>query len=729
MKRSLLTIAAILTVSLLWGQRLIGPEEISYFQAPAEGVKFARADVYISHDEQLEQAKLEAQQEKNSAMGSKFGALGEAVANTANKGLSMVKKMEAAVREFEDEKGRFAVWSFVPSYIIADAETNDAVMVEIFVMNERNPDPLAKMPTEPDKDGFFDVPYYVNCRYKVMDPRGNVILEENLGVLQGTQKTKDYTPPEPAAMGSITVSEDENEGLSAAEKIGVNKAYNKVRQQVYARFGFGQFTAPIKLGKIKKIKAARKMTGDIIEIFENKKGLLLSKDDKEKVRKFVDIIEKDIDKTKEKNRWVAYHNLSVCYAWLEEPAKAKNYYAKYAEEISETLEKMRKWNLLLAGKLPKEERKGVFIGMKDQKKYEQYNNINSFVNFYPAGAKRYEKLFYTINRNLAQFTDYYAHNDLLCQLFEIDYPFQFLPLNAFEGEPKKMEGTLTKEGSEPVEFDIDFDRKRRIRVINVKQTMLDEEGKKQKLVTKPIRPQYCEESGDYLGISSGNLWNESVNYSMNYVYDPLEAATEGVADDITKGGGFLDGRTSNEEVRLRVDLDGNIYFKGESDYFKMNAIFKDMLVSNGLEAKRADTKSTFNTLATINENGILTNWSWDGSTTTNFAGLLSHRTQRFTADKMKREVSFAEVDKHGNPTKLNYKFHLKGELDVESSVSVKEFFANYYENNGRANGDVSTAGFDIQKDEVWECEFKYDEQGNWIEMKVGPYIAKRSFKY
>ncbi len=732
MKKLLLISVAMLlaTTMSVKSQRLKGPESISYFQAPANGVEFAHADVYLSHDEQLEQAKMETQQEKNSAMGSKFGALGDAVANTANKGLSMVKKMEAATRELTDDKGRFAVWNFVPEYIIAQPQNNNSVMVEIFVLNEKDPNPGTSMPTEPDKDGFYDVPYYVNCRYKVSDPRGNVVIEENLGVLSGTQKTKDYTPPETGGVGSITVSEEgDNDALTVAEEIGINKAYNKVRQQVYARYGFGQFDAPIKLGVVKQSKSTKKMIKDILSIFENKEGLLLSKEDKEKVQEFASLLEKDISKTNDKTRWVAYHNLSVSYAWLEEPEKAKEYYKKYAQEISETLDKMDRWNKFLAGTLPKDERKGLFIGMKDQKKYEQYNNINSFVNYYPAGAKRYEKLFYAINRDLAKFVDFYAHNDLMCQLFEIDYPFQFMPLNDFEGSPKKMEGTLSKEGNEPIEFEINFDRHRRIKEISAKQTMIAEDGSKQKLSTKPIRPQYDEETGQYSHITSGNLWNETSNFSLNDIYDPLDAKTRGEADGITKKDGFLGDKSSDESVRLQVDLDGNIYFTGESNYFKMNAIFKDMLVSNGLEAKRADTKSSFSTMANINENGVLTNWSWDGSTTTSFSGLLSHRTQQFNADKMLREVNFVDIDEHGNPTKVNYTFHLKGDLDVESSVSVNEFFANYYKNNGRAVGDVTTQGFDIQKDEVWECEFKYDEQGNWTEMKIGPYVAQRSFKY
>lgn len=740
MKKLLFLAMAVGFTMAVKAQAIKGPESITYFQAPAEGVKFAKADVYLSHDKQLEQAKLEAQQEKNSAMGAKFGGLGEAVAGAANKGLSMLKRMENAVREFQDEKGRFAVWDFVPSYIIAKAETDAAVNVEIFVLNEPNPSPGVRMPTEPDKEGYYDVPYYVNVRYKITDPRGNLVLEENLGVLEGTQKTKNYTPPPAAAPGSVVVvEEDENDALSVAEEIGVNKAYNRVRKEVFSRYGFGQFDAPIKLGKIKQIKASKKLIKPTLEVFEGKEGLLLSKDDKFEVQKFVDAIEKDIDKCDDKTRWVAYHNLSVSYAWLEKPGKAKEYYNKYTEEIKETLDKMACWNKVLAGEMKaKEMREQVgttFIGMKDQKKYREYNNVSSFVNYYPAGAKRYEKLFLTINRDLARFTDFYAHNDLLCQLFEIDYPFQFLPLNSFSGEPKGMEGQITKEGMEPVDFKVKFNRDKQIKELQAEQTMKDEDGNKHKIKTRDIKPQYNDE-GEYTFIDTDAgswqrqvSWNHNYYEGMGYIYDPLSQKTFGRAENITKDAGFMGGRTSDEAVRLRVNLDGDIFFKGTSNYFKMNAIFKDMLAANGLEYKRADTKTTFNTKANINEDGVLTQWSWDGEVETSFSGYFSSRTQEFNAEKMYREISFLEMDEFGNPKKLDYKFDMKGKLQVESKVSPKEYFSNYAKTNGAIVGEMSAESFNIKADEKWECSFKYDDQGNWIEMKVGPYTATRTFKY
>ncbi len=735
MKRQVMFVFALCFALSSVAQKIKGPEFISYFQAPSGDVEYAKADVYVHHDKELEAAKLEAQKEKNAAIGAKFGKLGEQVAGAVNEGLDNMAKLQAAIDEFKDEEGRFAVWDFVPNYIIAEAKSHQAVKVEIFVLNEQNPNSLeSNMPTKADKDGYYDVPYYVNCRYKVSDPGGKVILGDNLGVLKGTQKTKSYTPP-PEAKPGLSVTVEESDELTATERIGVNRAYNKVRQELYARYGFGQFNSPIKLGKIKEIKESKKMLDDILAVFENKTGLLLSEGDKAKVREFVDIIEKDLDKTSDKTRWVAYHNLSVCYAWLEDAEKASAYYKKYGEEISETLEEMRKWNLFVQGKLPKEERKGLVIGMKDQKKFAEYNNIKSFVNFYPKGANRYEVLLKTINRDLARFVDFYAHNDLLCQLFEIDYPFQFLPLTSFVGSPKRMEGQLTKEGAEPIVFDVNFDRDGKIKQFEASQVIELDDGKKEKLITRKIKPQY-DDNGKYTFIeTNAGIWQRSgidkARYysALNDEYDPIADKTFGLADNITKNAGLLSEKASNEEVQLKVDLEGNIYFTGESSYFKANAIFKDLLQANNIQPKRTDTKATFDTKASINEQGVMTFWSWDGTVHTSFSATISARTQEATADRMLRQIEFLETNDKGNPTKIKYTFEMKGKMNIESKVSMKEYFNNYFETNGQIEGSMNTDNFDFRTSAEWECEFTYDEAGNWTQMKMGPYTAARTFKY
>lgn len=714
-----------------FGQSMKGPDEISYFQAPARGVQFTGADVYLSTDQQLIDARNEAQAEKVSGIGGKFGGFGEKVAGMVNDANDNIAKANKAINAVKDDKGRFANWHFVPSYIIAAPEQQENVIVEIYVLND---DPNANsslsvmssgQPLKADKYGYYDVPYSVNCRYKITTARGELIAENNMGLITGTQKRKDYVaPPEAGGIGSVTVTDDEP---TAGEKAGINVAYNRVRQDVFSLFGFGQFATPMKLGKIKEIKAANKMMDDVLDVFVGKQGLLLNVDEKALVQQYVDIIEGELSSTSEKTRWVALHNLSLCYAWLEEPEKAAKFYEEYTAEISETLDEMRRWNLLLKGELPKSERKGLVIGMKDQKKYQNYNEIKSFVHTYPVAAKRYEKLFYTINRDLKKFVDYYAHNDILCQLFELDYPFQFFPLNDFEGSPKALEGVITREGMEPINYKIKFDSKRRIKEVTADQVSLLDDGSKEKVITRDLEPAYHDETGRYLLISTpkadGFLNSSKPATDINYTYDPLKAQTLGEASDITRK------FTSNETVQLKVDLDGVIYFTGSSRFGKANAVFKDVLSSNGIEMKRINTKTNFTTTAVINDKGVLTNWKWQGDVVTNFGAFFSSRVQRISADEMLREINFQEVDAHGNPLKVAYNFHMKGKVEIEQKLNFKQWFVESYAQGGVPSGDMSEDNFDFEANQLWDCVFTYDDEGNWTEMQVGPYTAERTFKY
>ncbi|MDA3942650.1 MAG: hypothetical protein PF694_03800 [Bacteroidetes bacterium] len=728
-KLSVLFCLISLSISLN-AQKMKGPDEISYFQAPAEGIQFTGADVYLATDQQLIDARNEAQAEKTSALGSKFGAFGDAVANTVNSASDMVAKANKAINAIKDDKGRFAAWTFIPEYIIAEPEHQQNVIVEIYVLND---DPAQgsmsvmsdNQPLKADKNGYFDVPYAVNCRYKITTPRGELIAENNMGLITGTQKRKDYVaPPAAGGIGSVTVVDDE---LTASEKAGINVAYNRVRQDVFSLYGFGQFATPMKLGKVKEAKDATKMMDDVLDVFVNKQGLLLNADEKAFVQEYVNLLENDLGATSEKTRWVALHNLSLCYAWLEEPEKAAKAYQDYTYEIRETLDEMEKWNLLLRGELPKADRKGLVIGMKDQKKFQNYNEIKSFVHTYPVAAKRYEKLFYTINRDLKKFVDYYAHNDILCQLFELDYPFQFFPLNDFDGSPKAIEGVVMREGMEPIEYKIKFDSKRRIKEVTADQVTVMEDGSKEKVITRQLEPAYHDENGRHLLISTpkadGFMNSNKPATDINYTYDPLRAQTRGEASDITRK------FASNEVVQLKVDLEGTIYFTGTSNFGKANAIFKDVLTSNGIEPKRNRTETVFETKATINEKGVLTNWKWTGEVENNFGAFFSSRVQRISAEEMVREINFRETDTHGNPLQVNYNFRMKGNVEVEEKLNLRQWFVESYAQGHAPRGDISEDNFEFEAEQLWDCAFKYDDEGNWTEMQVGPYKANRTLKY
>ena len=721
MKRLLLFNLMIIMGLGIMAQSIKGPDKISYFQAPAEGVKFAAADVYLLHDVVLEKAKIE--EAKNNPMGMGSISLGGSADEIVN-------RIANALSGEVDDAGMFDRWEFVPPYIIAKPETNKSVIVEIFFLNEEDPGPGAANMNAPnaDKNGYYNVPYYINCRYTVTTPRGDVVLDNNLGVLSGTRKSK-TPPPVPQSMGTVTVTD----GFDISEEIGINVAINTVRQDVFARFGFGQFSSPIKLGVIKEIKESKKLIEPTLEIFQNKEGLLLNNSEKAEVQKFVDIIESGIGITSEKTRWVAYHNLSVCYAWLEQPEKAKEAYIKYGEEISETLDKFRRWNLAIQGKLPKEERKGLFIGGKDRKKFNNYRDVATFVNFYPEAAIRYEKLFHVINRDLNKFVDFYAHNDLLCQLYEIDFPYQFFPLNGFEGSPKSMKSTLTKEGMEPIDIRMKFDGDRRIKELQTDQVSILENGDKEKLISRDLQPIYNDKSGRYIMISDPDkrsIWNGSSSKSeLKKIEEPLTNATRCRVNNITTKTGFFSTKESNETVQLKVDLDGNIFYEGSSIYFKANAIFKELLSSNGIEVKKTFTNTSFTTAANINEDGIMNKWSWDGVVTTDFTNEFSNKTRNINADRMLREIEFIGEDEHGNPTQVNFNFEMNGTINMEQKMNLKEWFQRSYEQGTTPTGEMTTDGFDVKYNGVWECEFTYDAEGNWTEMKMGPYSATRIFKY
>jgi hypothetical protein len=743
MKKNLLVLLSLFLVPVLgYSQSFKENEKVSYFQAPAEKIKFSSANVFMSTDKALQDAKRETSKAKVSKFGSKLGGFGTTVAGAVNKTIDKLAEMNKLIDAVKDEEGRFAVWDFVPSYIKYDlSNVKEKVNVEIFVLTESAKTEMGtaeSMPTKPDKEGYYLVPWSVNCRYQVSSARGEVIYEDNLGLVSGKTRTKRYTPPAPAKLGSISKA-PANDAISISEEIGVNEAYKRVHREVFSHFGFGQFTVAAKLGNIQEIKELKKLTKPTASLFDSKKGLLLNKNEKAKLASYIEVLEPNVSKCSDKTRWVAYHNLALCYAWMENVEKSQEYLKKYSSEIEDTFGKIAVFNKLVKGELSKEQRLAakekygsIAIGTKDIKKYSNFKDIESFVNYYPKGANAYPALLVSINRNLSQFVDFYAHNDLLCQLFEVDYPFQFLPLQDFNGLPKTMSGQIIKEGDEPVEYKVNFDSKRRVKKLEASQIGIAEDGSKDKIISRDIKPVYDEDGKySYMEVNAGifaEYYGKTSAYTkINATYDPLVGATHGAANNITKSIGFMGGKESEESVQLMVDLEGKIYFTGKSALPRVNAIFKDLLNANGFVPKRPKTTTKFETVASINEDGVFTEWNWNGTTHTHLAGSKGIGQQNINADKMIRDMKFSSVDDHGNPLKIHYDLDLAGKLSMNERLSFKGFMS--YAFLAGTAPQVSSDNFKIKTAMDWDCEFVYDAQGNWTEMKMGPYKATRTFKY
>lgn len=125
----------------------------------------------------------------------------------------------------------------------------------------------------------------------------------------------------------------------------------------------------------------------------------------------------------------------------------------------------------------------------------------------------------------------------------------------------------------------------------------------------------------------------------------------------------------------------------------------------------------------------MTSWDWQGDVTTSFGAALSGRVQRLSAKPMVRTISFAAMDDKGNPSKVDFKFNMDGKIELEEKAKGLAFVNKYIADLNGPLPTISTDTFNFNVENGWDCQFEYDDQGNWVKMKVGPYTAERTFKY
>ena len=289
----------------------------------------------------------------------------------------------------------------------------------------------------------------------------------------------------------------------------------------------------------------------------------------------------------------------------------------------------------------------------------------------------------------------------------------------------------TKEGYKPIEFEIKCDKKRRIKEMQLEQ-LIPKGDKEDKLKTRKLQPIYNKDNGEYIMLSNPNersiFNNDESKKELRSIIAPLTKKTKGEAVNIMKNAGFMGGKSADEFVQLKFDLNGKMYITGHNNYYRAPALFEEVLISNGIEVKRQSTSSEFTVESNINKQGDLTYWKWDGNVTTNFGGALNYHEKSITAEKLVREVKVVETDDNGYPKKIEYKFNMNGSFVFTKGITLKEW-GNATKQWKEAKPHVSGDKFRFSATDTWDCEYKYDSNGNWIEMKTGPYTAKRTFKY
>lgn len=652
------------------GQNMKDIEECTYFQLPAEKLAYNKVEVFVTLDQSKEREGM------SKTLG-KLGSFGEKVA----------EKTKGAMKDITEV---WDTWYLVPDYIKVEKPEGSLKCTVKYA-----PDKMARPMGEPSynatKEAYY-VPYQVDASMKVEDEQGNVVLEKKFGPLSGSVWSPEW------------VTAKDAEGMGTYEKVCVRGAMEQARRELFGPYGFGVMESNMKLAKLRKMKKSKKQLDEVISVLENKKSFVLTPDEKDVIRNYVKLAEPEIDDAKDKRKWAAYHNLAVCYAWLENEEKAKEYLEKDYKESEKSIKKVLK---------------GRSYNMGDTKVLMSYRAIEPFVTYYPKAANKYRRFLNVVNQPLTKFTSFYAHNEFLSQVFGINFHFQFFPYHGYMGEPRKAECSIEIEDGRKIEYDVKFDSDGRIKQLQAEEISDDKDAIK----TRQLQPIYNKE-GDFVVLSNPNTrLSGASKKDLRHIEAPLTNKTKGEVDNALKSGFF--GYTK-AEAQLQFNLEGFAYYDTDMTYSEIYPVFKKMMPKD-MQYSRAQTSTgaQFSSKLLFDEKSNVTLNETEGSISSSMPkGIISGNAKTFTTDKFERYYKVLEKDENGYPTKI--------EMDLTMVGENQDYGHNFLE-HVKSWGDKGTTfdseEFKIVKEETWTCEYQFDDKGNWTSLKMGPYTLKREIKY
>ncbi|MGM0566693.1 MAG: hypothetical protein ACQESX_08070 [Bacteroidota bacterium] len=654
------------------GQKMKDIEECTYFQLPAEKLAYNKVEVFVS----LDQSK-----ERDGAK-KVLGKLGDA-------GKKAAEKTDDAMKDVTEV---WDTWYLVPDYIKVEKPEGSLKCTIKYA-----PDKMARPMGEPSYNSTreaYHVPYQVDASMKVEDEMGNVVLEKKFGPLSGTVWSPEW------------VTAQDAEGMGTYEKVCVRGAVEQARRELFGPYGFGVMESNMKLAKLRKMKKSKKQLDDVISVLENKKSFVLTPKEKEVIEEYIKLAEQEIDDAKNKRKWAAYHNLAVCYAWLENEDKAKEYLEKDYNESEKSIKKVLK---------------GKNYNMGDQKVLMSYRAIEPFVTYYPKAANKYRQFLNVVNQPLSKFTSFYAHNEFLSQVFGINFHYQFFPYQGYKGEPRKAECSIETEDGRRIEYDVKFDRDGRIKQLQAEEISDDKDAVK----TRKLQPIYNKE-GDFVVLSNPNTRmgaGTKGKKDLRHIEAPLTNKTKGEAENVLKGGLFGNSQAS---AQLQFNLEGFAYYDTDMSYSEVYPVFKKMMPEDMKYSRaRTGTGAEFSSKLMFDENSNVTLNETEGSIGSSMpTGFMDGNAKRFETEKFERYYKVLEKDENDYPTKI--------EMDMTMVGKNKDYGHNFLEHLkswGDKGTTVDSEEFEIVKKETWNCEYQFDEKGNWTNMKMGPYTLKREIKY
>lgn len=617
-------------------------QQVMFYQTPTQGIVFDYADVYMMQD----RAYAKQQRTYNS---------------------TDWKRTELVMNQLVDSEGRFSVWKFIPSYIKNNHTTPQRLVVEIWFYNE--PVSIDSTLQPINEDGDYLIPYRVRYQYKLSQPNGDVLYHKDYGVVYGTFLTQNVN------------FEDE---FPVDDRIGIQAVFTRVRQEVYALYGFSTFQMPFNLYNFDNIKGVDLLQEKVLTTMATKEDYPLNKQQSSVLSAYNDVLSYHVNQLSDSLQPYAQRNLALCKAWLGDTLAVKHL-QEYKEHLKTPADSM------------------------------DYYDIDLFVKYYPQSVQKHRKMLHVMGGDLRWKVDAFTYNDLLCNVYEVEYPIPFLPLSPLNEQVKKIEGQLLQEGKEPLDFTLKYDKKGKLKSLDMNRVEYNDK-QKVNVRTNTLHISYKKDEYDRISCSPSEFIRLLMPgiQEMNMPQDKIERAMSCKTDNVL--GGFVKLKVETDEHnQFLFDLDGNVYVTGHKSLSRPHGALKKIADENGVKFPTlvSANSSEYQIKLAFDDNDFVTSYQWNGY-------VLMEKNVGYDnyayikADSVVMDMQLVEPYGTDKPGSLQHKVSLLVENKLGDGLSTP------------AN---AMQGISYQMENYWPFNVQYDDKGNWVYLQVGPYEIKRTITY
>lgn len=352
-----------------------------------------------------------------------------------------------------------------------------------------------------------------------------------------------------------------------------------------------------------------------------------------------------------------------------------------------------------------------------------------------AAGSKYSTMLNILNGNMAQFVDYYAYNDLLCQIYEFNAPFSFLRPDTVDRSLKAVDATIYRNGNIHGTYTLEY-KNGRLKSFSGYLYSKDSDGKPVKQKINTITPRYNKKTGEYDHITTfdGQL--------AKVVFPGYESTTEWGQKSKQPNycktqnliGGFLKMKEeTTETVEMSVDLEGNVYFDCESNSSIPYSLFKMVADSNSVKFPMltSENHTTSRTRLKYDDKMNIVERDLEGT-------ILLEKNRGYNnytyikADSIKSRTEFVyDGGIFPKTVKRNASVVVLDNWDIDYKWDLKSFLGKHNNTKVRVNKeseDVKNSSLSVDFSVEWAVKVSHDADGEISSIKMGNTEVKFSYR-